>query len=67
MNAKHVLEFYKTQQAIADALGIAQPSVAKWFRNGVVPQLRQLQLAALTGGALKADIGILPRKTRKNK
>ncbi len=66
MKPTDVLTHYKTQQLAASALGIAQASIAKWLKNGVVPELRQLQLEALTGGALKADAGILPRRTTKN-
>jgi hypothetical protein len=65
MKPTDVINHYETQQLAASALGIAQASIAKWLKNGVVPHLRQLQLEALTGGALKADKGILPRKSSK--
>lgn len=44
---------------LADAIGISQGSVSKW--GEFPPQLRQLQLEALSGGVLKAERGILPR------
>lgn len=62
MNTLDVLNHYGTQAAVADALGIAQASISKWAKRDSVPQLRQLQLEALTGGALKAEKNILPRK-----
>jgi DNA-binding transcriptional regulator YdaS (Cro superfamily) len=65
MNPTDVMNHYETQQQAAAAIGIAQASIAKWLKKGVVPALRQLQLEAATGGALKADKGILPRKTLK--
>ena len=67
MKPTDVLTHYKTQQLAASALGIAQASIAKWLKNGVVPDLRQLQLERLTGGALKAEAGILPRRTTKSR
>lgn len=42
-----------TQKALADRLGIAQPSVAGWGERP--PALRQLQIELLSEGALKAD------------
>ena len=66
MTPQDVLNHYRTQQAVADALGIDQASISKWKKEVAVPQLRQLQLEALTGGALKADKGILPKRERKS-
>jgi hypothetical protein len=54
MTYEDVIAHYRTQVAAADALGIYQSNVSDWKRNGV-PPLRQLELEALTGGALKAD------------
>jgi hypothetical protein len=65
MQPTDVLNHYKKQRLAASALGIAQASIAKWLKKGSVPELRQLQLEALTGGALKADKGILPRKSKQ--
>jgi DNA-binding transcriptional regulator YdaS (Cro superfamily) len=65
MKTDDVLAKFKTQEALAEQLGIKQPSIAKWVKTGVVPYLRQLQIESLTGGALKAEKGILPRKTNK--
>jgi transcriptional repressor of cell division inhibition gene dicB len=46
------ISYFGSQAALADALGIRQPSVAGWE---TVPELRQLQLEIMTGGKLKAD------------
>ena len=65
MKTDDVIAEFKTQEALAKQLGIKQPSIAKWVKTGVVPYLRQLQIESLTGGALKADRSILPRRTTK--
>jgi predicted site-specific integrase-resolvase len=65
MKTSDLLNHFKTQQAVADALGIAQASIAKWIRRGYVPHLRQLQLENFTRGALKAEAGILPRRKKQ--
>lgn len=66
MKTHDVLNHYKTQEAVAAALGINQVSISRWVTRQAVPHLRQLQLEALTGGALKAETGILPRKRKKD-
>lgn len=66
MKPNDVLDYYRTQEAVADALDIAQASISKWITNGHVPHLRQLQLERHSGGALKADAGILPRRSKNN-
>lgn len=53
MKTADVLEHFKTQYAVAAALRIKQPSVANW--GDYPPPLRQLQLEAVTGGALRAE------------
>jgi len=53
MTKDQAVGHFDTQVKLAEALGITQGSVAGW---GVYPPpLRQLQLEALTGGALKAE------------
>jgi DNA-binding transcriptional regulator YdaS (Cro superfamily) len=42
-----------TQVALAERLGISQPSVAGWGERP--PALRQLQIESLSSGELKAD------------
>ncbi len=53
MTMKEVLEHFKTQAKVAEALGISQASVSQWGDN--VPRLRQFELQLLTKGKLKID------------
>lgn len=53
MKKQQAIKHFGTQQALADALGISQPSVAAWK---AIPILRQIQIETVTGGALKADL-----------
>lgn len=48
-----VLEHFKTQAALARALGIGRASVNGW--GGVIPLDRQCQIEVITNGKLKAD------------
>ena len=52
MTKTEVLEHFGGVVATARALGIAQPSVSNWSEE--LPELRQLELEHLTGGALRA-------------
>lgn len=52
MTKTEVLAHYGSTYAVAAALGIKQPSVMGWGESP--PPLRQLQIEALTQGALKA-------------
>lgn len=67
MNITDVLKHYRTQSAVADALSIEQAAVAKWVKKQNIPDLRQLQLESITGGILKAEKGILPKRQRQPK
>jgi len=53
MTKDDVLKHFGSQQKVAEALGITQPSVANWDRHP--PPLRQLQIEALTAGELRAE------------
>lgn len=55
MTPKQLLQFFGTQQAIADCLGCAQASVSAWFAQDEVPEGRQYQVQLATNGALVAD------------
>lgn len=59
MRTTDVLEHFKTQKAVARALGIRQPSVALW--GEFPPPARQLQIQKLTRGRLKAEPGCMER------
>lgn len=53
MTYDEVKRFFKTQEGIAAALGITQPTVSAW--EGVVPNHYQYQLEIITAGALRVD------------
>ena len=53
MKTSDAINHFGSGTALAKALGIKQPSVSGW--GDEVPALRQLQLEALTSGALVAD------------
>ena len=52
MKKLDAIAHFGTQVALAEALGIKSPSLASWGDG--VPELRQLQLEALTDGVLRA-------------
>ncbi len=54
MTYQELIDFYGTQAKAAEALGLKQPSVAGWQKEGV-PAPRQAQYELLTDGRLKAD------------
>lgn len=62
MKVRDVMKRFLTQTALADALGCAQPSVARWVKNDKIPLLRQYQIEDLTNGALAAT----RKRGRKN-
>lgn len=53
MRTQDAVDHFGSQKAVAEALGIKQPSVAEW--GEYPPDLRQIQLQAVTNGALKAE------------
>lgn len=65
MLTKDAIAYFGSQAKLARALGIKQQSVADW--RDEVPDVQQLKLERITGGALKADPSILdapaPRPT----
>ncbi len=54
MTYDQLIEYFGTQQAAADAIGIKQPSVAEWKENGI-PIPRQAQYELATDGNLRAE------------
>lgn len=61
MTRSDALKHYRTQTALAEALGIGQSSVAEWGEE--IPALRQIQLERITLGALRADPECWPSPT----
>ena len=55
MTPAQALAHYGSQAQIARSLGIRQPSVFLWFRNGRIPAGRQYQIELATQGILRAD------------
>ena len=53
MKSIDAVNHWGSQKALADALGIQQPSVAAW--GDYPPAMRQLQIEVKSGGALKAE------------
>jgi DNA-binding transcriptional regulator YdaS (Cro superfamily) len=53
MKVETVLDFYKTQQLLATALGISQAAVSKW--GDIMPEKQALKLDRITNGELKYD------------
>jgi hypothetical protein len=64
MKTTHCIEHFGSKADLAKALGIAPPSVYEW--GEFPPDLRQLQVEALTAGKLRAEPGCdkfrIPRK-----
>ena len=59
MKTIDVFQHFGTQQAAADALGMAQSGVASW--GEYPPDARQLLIERVTLGALKAEPGCFER------
>lgn len=55
MTKDQAIQFFGTQVLLAKALGMSQGSVSLW--GDYPPELRQLQIEALTRGVLKAEPG----------
>jgi hypothetical protein len=63
MTTEQAIKHYRTQQGVADALGIAQSTVAEW--GEYPPPLRQLQLQTVSRGRLRAEPNCLFPQKRK--
>jgi len=53
MTTDEIIRHYKTQEAVAKALGITQSAVSQWDERP--PMLRQYQIQVVTRGELRAD------------
>ena len=65
MNTADAVKHFGTQTHLASLLNTNQSTVASWGK--FPPQLRQLQIESLSGGVLKAEKNILPRKAKTNR
>lgn len=55
MTLEEVVKYYRTNGAIACALGVTRQAINRWRRQGKVPIFSQIMLEKITGGKLKAD------------
>lgn len=54
MTTEEAITFYGSQDALAKAIGVKQPTVSGWGENPPLP--RQIDIEVATGGKLKADL-----------
>ena len=55
MDIETAVKYYKTEAALAEALGLKSGTIAVWRHRGGIPAGVQFELQILTGGRLKAD------------
>ena len=66
MKVQAVIKFFgSTQTSCAAALSVSQPAISNWVKRGRVPDLQQLRIETLSGGALKPDRRTLARVSRR--
>ena len=59
MTPEQAIHHFGNQTKLAQALGLAQSSVAEWVANEAIPLSRQYQIELATGGTLVADLPAL--------
>jgi DNA-binding transcriptional regulator YdaS (Cro superfamily) len=62
MKIEQVIKYFGSQVAVADALGVRQPTISNWRTRGRIPNLQQLRLEHITDGELRASPNILKGK-----
>jgi len=60
MRKTDVVQYFRTQRAVAKALGITEQAVSAWPE--IVPRGRQFELQVLTGGRLQASTATPERR-----
>lgn len=55
MKIEQVIKFFGTQVALAQALGVRQPTISNWRTRGHIPHIQQLRIEVLSKGKLKAQ------------
>lgn len=63
MTFENVVDFFGTQSAMAEALGVDRAAVAQWKTDGI-PPARAIQIETLTNGLCKA-VDIVGLKSQK--
>lgn len=64
MNKSIVVDFFGSQRAAANALGISDQAVSGWAE--LIPKGAALELEKLTNGALKCDLSLYKNRRRKS-
>ena len=59
MTLNDAITVYKTQRALADALGVTEAAVANWKSRGRIPDLQQFRLYHISGGKVRPDANIV--------
>jgi DNA-binding transcriptional regulator YdaS (Cro superfamily) len=65
MKIEQVIKHFGSQCAVAEALGVQQPTISNWKSRGSIPYLQQLRIEHATKGKLKAEAHILKRKVSR--
>lgn len=60
MRLKTLIEHFKNQAALADALGVSPVAVHFWVQQDALPPKRAMQIERLTEGKFKADELVSP-------
>lgn len=55
MTPSEAIEHFGSQVALANALGLTQPTVSGWVQGGRIPRGRQFQIQVLTAGKLQPE------------
>lgn len=51
---KRLVEKYKTQSALASALGVSRSAVSHWIARGSIPASHAIQIEIMTVGEFRA-------------
>jgi DNA-binding transcriptional regulator YdaS (Cro superfamily) len=62
MKFQQLVDFFGSQVAAAQALGVTQPTLSNWKARGSIPKLQQLRIEHATKGKLRAAAEILPER-----
>lgn len=65
MKTLDALNYAGGNTKLSELLGLSSGAISQW--GEYPPDLRQLQIEAVSGGALKAEAGLLPKKVSRTK
>lgn len=63
MDIDSVIQHFGSSKALQDALGVTKAAISQWRASGI-PNLRQFQIQALTGGKFSPKKGAATKKAR---